>query len=263
MNRELERVDLYHRRENEYITKGLLFIIKHVLFLYFMIQSSQEPGFIVKTRILIALYFKKPKTILMKHAILVSAAALLLLSACNNNKKPGEITVKSDDGKTTATIDPNAASQSAEMMQKKVEELQKLPPYTLDQIKAMLPEELMGAKRTRFSANSAMGTAVGNAEYKINDTSSVSLSIFDCAGQAGAGVYNMQYIMAMNLQSESDEESTKTVDFKGTRAVENIHKNSGRAVFTWLAADRLLVTLDGDNVGIDALRSAADGLSFK
>jgi hypothetical protein len=70
----------------------------------------------------------------MKHVILL--AAVWMLIACNNNKKPGEITVKSEDGKTTATVDASSAAQAADAMQKKVEELQKLSAYTLDQMKA-------------------------------------------------------------------------------------------------------------------------------
>lgn len=92
----------------------------------------------------------------MKHLLLLFSATVCLLTACNNNKKPG-ITVTSEDGKTTATIQPNDLKEAADVYQKKAEELQKLSPYTLDQMKAMLPEELAGAKRAKFSANSAMG----------------------------------------------------------------------------------------------------------
>ena len=78
----------------------------------------------------------------MKHLFLFAAISILI--ACNNNKKSGEVTVTSEDGKTTATIDASNVAQAADAMQKKVEELQKLSPYTLDQMKALLPEELAG-----------------------------------------------------------------------------------------------------------------------
>jgi hypothetical protein len=185
-----------------------------------------------------------------------------LLTACNNNKKPG-VTVTSEDGKTTTTISSTDLAQVSDAFQKKTEELQKLSPYTLDQVKALLPEELAGAKRSKFSANSAMGTAYAEGEYAINDSTEVELKIFDCAGQAGAGIYSMQYLGMMNFQSESDDEYTKTIEFKGSKAVEHLDKRNNRSTLTYLAGDRLLVTLEGRNTGIDLLKQAAGGLNLK
>jgi len=198
----------------------------------------------------------------MKHVFLLFSASLCLLTACNNNKKPG-VTVTSEDGKTTTTISPTDLAQASDAFQKKTEELQKLSPYTLDQVKALLPEELAGAKRSKFSANSAMGTAYAEGEYPINDSTEIELKIFDCAGQAGSGIYNMQYFGMMNFQSESDDEYTKTIEFKGSKAVEHLDKRNNRSTLTYLAGDRLLVTLEGRNTGIDLLKQAAGGLNLK
>ena len=198
----------------------------------------------------------------MKHAFILLCAAVCLLTACNNNKKPG-ITVTSEDGKTTTTIQPNELAKVSDDFQKKTEELQKLSPYTLDQMKALLPEELAGTKRSKFSANSAMGAAYAEGEYPINDSANLELKIFDCAGQAGAGIYSMQYLGMMNFQSESDDEYTKTSEFNGGRAVEHHNKKNNRSTLTYLAGDRLLVTLEGRNTGIDLLKKVAGNLSLK
>lgn len=198
----------------------------------------------------------------MKHLLLIICACAILLTACNNNKKPG-VTVTSEDGKTTTTISPADMTETADAFQKKSEELQKLSPYTLDQMKALLPEELAGAKRSKFSANSAMGAAYAEGEYPINDSTDLELKIFDCAGQAGAGIYSMQYLGMMNFQSESDNEYTKTIDFKGGKAVEHHDKNSNRSTLTYLAGERLLVTLEGRNTGVDMLKQAAGSLNIK
>jgi hypothetical protein len=199
----------------------------------------------------------------MKHVFLLFSAITCMLIACNNNKKPGEVTVTSEDGKTTATIQPGDLTQASDAFQKKTEELQKLSPYTLDQMKALLPEELAGAKRSKFSANSAMGAAFAEGDYPINDSTELELKIFDCAWQAGAGIYSMQYLAMMNFQSESDNEYTKSIDFKGSKAVEHFDKRSNRATLTYVAADRLLVTLEGRNTGVDLLKQAAGSLNLK
>ncbi len=198
----------------------------------------------------------------MKHLFLLFIASVCVLTACNNNKKPG-ITVTSEDGKTTTTIQPNDLAKVSEDFQKKTEELQKLSPYTLDQMKAMLPDELAGAKRSKFSANSAMGAAYAEGEYPINDSTNLELKIFDCAGQAGAGIYSMQFLGMMNFESENDDEYTKTIEFNGAKAVEHLNKSNNRSTLTYLAGDRLLVTLEGRNTGIDFLKQAAGSLSLK
>jgi hypothetical protein len=204
----------------------------------------------------------KSKLIIMKHAFLLFSAALCLLASCNNHKKPG-ITVTSEDGKTTTTVSPNALAETADAFTRKAEELQKLSPYTLDQMKALLPEELAGAKRSKFSANSAMGAAYAEGEYPINDSTELELKIFDCAGQAGAGIYSMQYLGLMNFQSESDDEYTKSIEFKGGKAVEHVDKRNNNSTLTYLSGDRLLVTLEGKNTGIDLLKQAAGSLNLK
>jgi hypothetical protein len=190
-------------------------------------------------------------------------ALALLLAACNSKKKSAGVTVVSDNGKEKVSIDVNQAQKASEEMQKMNEELQKMPALSLDQLKAMLPEELMGVKRKSYNASSAMGAGLATAEYEINDSSNVKLSIYDCAGPAGAGIYSMQYLGMMNIQSESDDEYTKSIDFMGGRAFEHCEKSSNDCTLTWFGSGRLLVSLEGRHTGVDALKQAAKGLNLK
>jgi hypothetical protein len=197
----------------------------------------------------------------MKYVFLFAALGILI--ACNNDNKSGEVTATSEDAITPATVDASSAAQATDAMQKKVAELQKLSPYTLDQMKAFLPEELAGAKRSKVSANSAMGAAASEGSYPVNDSTEIQVQLIDCAGEAGAGIYSMQYAGMMTFQSESDEEYTKTIDFNGSKAIEHAKKDNSTAVLSYLAADRLLVTLEGRNTGIDMLKKAAGSLNLK
>ncbi|MEP7373335.1 MAG: hypothetical protein ABI675_08055 [Chitinophagaceae bacterium] len=199
----------------------------------------------------------------MRHRFLSFCISLNLLIACNNNKQQGDITITSEDGKTTAKAEPGNPVQSEEAIQKRKEELQKLSPYTLDQIKAFLPEELAGAKRSKLSVNGAMGTAYAEGEYEINDSTRMELKLFDCAGPAGVGIYNTQYLGTISLQSEDDKEYTKTIDLNGSKAIEQWRKDGSRATIVYMAADRLFVTLEGRNTGIDLLEKAAGNLRLK
>jgi len=194
----------------------------------------------------------------MKQFILFCMAVTFILSACNNNKKTVEAT--SEDGKTTVSADVAKMQQASEEMKKQAEELQKLPPLSLDELKRLLPEQLMGTKRSKFEATSAMGTGLATAEYDLNDTTGVQVSIWDCGGPAGAGYYSTQYLTLFNIQSESDNEYTKTIDFKGQKAIEHCDKSNNHCSLTYFTGKRFMVTLEGRNFHPDGLKQAANEL---
>jgi len=198
----------------------------------------------------------------MKPVILCLLIATMSV-ACKN-KQSKTMTITSDDGKSKVAVDVSSAAAAGDEMQKKMEELKKLTPLTTDQLKALLPEELMGMKRSSFNANSMMGYASAEATYKNeNDEKNIELNIFDCAGEAGAGIYSLSYWTKMSMQSESDNGYTKTVDFGGNKAVETYEKGGDRYELTYVASDRLLVTVKGEKVGLDAVKQVAQGLNLK
>lgn len=198
----------------------------------------------------------------MKSVILCLVIVTVSIAACKNRSKT--MTITSEDGKSKVSVDVNSATAVSDDMQKKVEELKKLTPLTTDQLKTMLPDQVMGMKRSSFNANSTMGFASAEARYKNeNDDKEIELSIFDCAGEAGAGVYSLSYWTKMSMQSESDNGYTKTVDFNGGKAVETYEKGSDRYELTYVASDRLLVSVKGEKTGLDAVKQAAQGLDLK
>lgn len=195
----------------------------------------------------------------MKRLLPFCLAAATLFTACNSDKTK-EISVVSDDGKTKTTVDVNEVSKAADEMNSRVEELKKLTPYTLDELKALIPEEFMGMKRTKFSANSMMGTGFCSASYANDEGKELDVAIWDCAGEAGVGVYGMQYTALWNFQQEDDNGYQKTIDFKGGRAIEKYTKSNDEYGLTFIAKDRLLVTLQGKKMGLDGVKEAANKL---
>jgi hypothetical protein len=184
---------------------------------------------------------------------------VFLMTVACNNEKGHEVPDTSQD---QVAADPGKAAQDPGT-QKKTEELQKLSPYTLDQMNSLLPQELMGAKGSNISASSVSGVPYAEGTYPINDSSEVKVSIYDCAGDAGVGIYNIQYSNLMNFEMVSEEEYTKTIDFNGSRAIEHSKKDNSFASLTYLGAGRLLVTLEGKNTGVGMLKKAAGSLNFK
>ena len=264
-------VQVVHQRNNEINIWKLLFIASHSIFL--LPLTGAELAFkIVKTRIVVILFYSKTlssgctgrlKLPVMRKIPFIALAVALIFTACNNKKDKAETTVVSEDGKTKVTIDPTVTTNTADEMTKVMEDLKKLPPLTTDQLKALLPEELVGMKRSRFSVNSAMGFAVGEATYSSDDGKSIKLSVWDCAGEAGSGFYGLTYWSRFNMQSETDDGYTKSVDFNGAKAIESYRKGANQHQLMWTANNRLLISVEGDNTGLDLVKQAASSLNLQ
>ena len=149
----------------------------------------------------------------MKRVFVFLFISCIAITACNSHGD--KITVKDDKG-NKATIDVSDAKEAAKKVEEnagKAEELKKLTPLTIDQVKALIPNELMGMNRSSFSANSAMGVSVGNGTYKGENDKEMNLEIIDCAGEMGAngticafllyGIFNRKMIMAIRKQLTS------------------------------------------------------------
>lgn len=194
----------------------------------------------------------------MKKLWMFTIATGLVFTAC----KP-KTTITSEDGNSKVSVDLSNVQNTADEMNKKIEELKKLPPLTVAQIKVMLPEELLGIKRTNFNSTSAMGFATGDAEYRKDDTTTIRLSIWDCAGEAGSGFYALNYWTKMSMESENENGYTKTVDFMGGKAVEDYKKDNDAYTLTFTSNDRLMITLAGQHIPLSTLQEVAKSLNLK
>ena len=166
----------------------------------------------------------------MKKLVAGAAVIILLIAACNNNKKPGEITIKGKDGESV-TINTNDLTEKANELKASMEELQNLKPYSLEQMKALVPAEIMGTPQSDYEAVNFSGVSQASAKYKMNDSAKVKLSIMDGAGTAGYGMYNMRLLM--NFEQDNEREYTKSTEFNGTKAVENCKKKRNDCSFTF------------------------------
>jgi hypothetical protein len=213
---------------------------------------------IVKT--LTFIFILKPTLLAMRQFTFSILIVACLLTACNNNKKTVEAT--SADGKTTIATDASITQHVTDEMKKEAETLQKLPALSLEELKALLPEHIMGAKRQNYQATSATGAGLATAEYQLNDSTEIQVSIWDCAGPGGAGIYSSRYLGMFNMISENDREYTKTIDFKGQKAIEHCNNSSSQCSITYFTGKRYMVTLEGQNMHPDGLKQAANELKI-
>jgi len=198
----------------------------------------------------------------MKKNYLLLALCITLISSCKN-KQNGAVTITDKDGKEQVTIDPEKMKDAAADMEKIKEELANLTPVTADQLKAMVPAQLMSTPHENLDVSTSTGASIASAEYKINDSTNIKLSIIDCAGPGGAGIYSLQYLGMMNVQEDTDEEYTKTINFNGAKAFEHCDKTDNECSFIYFARGRFLISLEGEGVKMGALKQAANGLDIK
>jgi hypothetical protein len=196
----------------------------------------------------------------MKRVISLLLPAALLFCACNEKTKAGK---PAADSITAAGKLPAAGTErkpgAPEDTPASTEALQKLNPLTTAQLNTLTPEKWMGAERSNSTIESSMGYGMAEADYRINDSTRIHLTVIDCAGPAGAGLYNMQFLS--RYDQDSEEEYTKTIPFKSGRAIETCQKKSKDCKLTFFTRNRLLVTLEGHNMETTALKQAASGLS--
>jgi hypothetical protein len=199
----------------------------------------------------------------MKRFFIVWISFSMLLMACNN-KKTAETT--GDPKKDSVTKQDEEAAKLKEadqQMEKMKDELTKLTPLSLDELKALVPENLMGAQRKSIDASSGAGANMAVGEYAINDSMSVVLTIFDCAGPGGSGIYTQQFQGLQSNLQETEEEYLKSTEINGAKGFEHCDKLSNNCTVTFFTGKRYLIALEGTKVGAPALREAASQLRFK
>lgn len=193
----------------------------------------------------------------MKRIFSILIGSLLLLTACDNSSKE-------EKARTDSLAKETERKRVAEEGKEKVaEDLQKLTPLTEDELKTKFPETLMDATLSNYSFSDNMGASIGHAEYTINDSSSVMLTISDCAGPGGAGLYNLQFGGQLEYNTDNDNEYTKVIDFSGGKAIEFCKKKTVECSFLYFSGGRYLVMLEGNNVNAGELKKLAAGLKVR
>ena len=199
----------------------------------------------------------------MKRVFISLMAVCIVFAACKGRND--KITIKDEKG-NKATIDVSSINEAAKKMEENADEaekLKKLTPLSIDQVKALIPNELLGMQRSSFSANSAMGVSVGKGTYKGDGDKELDIEIIDCAGEVGASWYTMRYFSLWNFQQEDDNGYQKTIDFNGGKAIEKYTKSNDRYELTYFGNDRFIVQINGEKIGIDGIKQVASNLNLK
>ena len=87
--------------------------------------------------------------------------------------------------------------------------------------------------------------------------------MYDCAGELGSANYFENYWNYLNVNKQTEQDFTRTIDFEGGKAVETYKKDINLSTFTFVIRGRLVIILEGKNMQPGELESAAKKLHQK
>jgi len=158
----------------------------------------------------------------------------------------------------------------AEEMEEEGEKLLKATPMSNAELKKLLPENLIGYPRKKFSVGNGLmvGLAQGEAEYEVDKKAraKIKLSIIDGAGEAGSAIVNMMRLgFAREFEEENESGYSKSTTIRGYKAIEEVRtrRDKTNSEFKMLVANRFLVQVEGKSVDVSEVKKAIDKLDFK
>lgn len=198
---------------------------------------------------------------------LIFAMSAILLISCSKTEKTEEKSGGLSEAYSNVK-NLNKLSNSMDDITKNTDELKKLTPLSNDELKPLLPEQLLGLKRTELSVgdNAMMNMSSAESSYNNEDSSKkVNLQIMDGAGETGSAVVSM-LMMSLNMDREKITETgfEKSKEIKGMKAMVSENKNGEipNSEIQMIANNRYLITLRGDGISAEELEKAVSELNF-
>ena len=190
--------------------------------------------------------------------------SILVLTLVSCSKKEEKIEEKSGGITDIVSGVKNYSNLSKSMsdVTKNIEVLKKTTPLSNDELKAILPENLLGLKRSEYSVGDAtmMNLSSAEAKYKNEDKSkTMSLEIMDGAGETGSAMVSI-LMMGLNMNKEKETETgfEKTTEIDGMKALVSEEKREDHvsSKIQIIAKNRYLLTISGRGFSYDELSKA-------
>ncbi|GAA4277474.1 hypothetical protein [Aquimarina mytili] len=203
----------------------------------------------------------------MKKTI-IAMLSLALCMSCGSDKQkekePGLFDII--DG----VSDLNKLAKEVEEIEEEGEKLLKATPISNEELKAILPESLVGFTRKKFSVGNQFmaDVAMAEAEYENEDGDMISLSIIDGAGETGSAMISLSRLgFSRDFEEQTDTGYKKSITLNGYKAVEEKEKDtyndSEDSKIDLMIANRFIVSLEGNNVPLQKIKKSVNELDLK
>ena len=190
--------------------------------------------------------------------LLFSIAILASFTACEN-----PVSKKIKETKETVS-NTRKAVKEMEKVQEDMEDLKNEEPLTNEELKAWLPDEINGMKRTGYKAGQTafMQIAQIEATYQNEDKSKkLHVQIMDGAGEMGAAATaGMRILFSQDFEEEDEYKVRRTLMKNGSKAVEEYRKDGSRSEVQYMQDNRFYIMVRGTNMDLDETWDAIDEL---
>lgn len=195
----------------------------------------------------------------------VGLVAVIVCSGCMRKAKRDQIreTVKSMQAAAEQMQKAGPAISQMEQAAKAMEQAAKatpVEPVDFRELKALLPAELAGMKRTSVEGekNGAMGMSIAKAEARYeNDGASVKITVSDFGGLSGFAAM-AQFGWAMQeIDRETENGYEKTITLAGNKAIEKYNKEGKNGEVRIMIKSRFMVEIEGNGIDMAAIKAAA------
>jgi hypothetical protein len=168
----------------------------------------------------------------------------------------GQLQKQAAQAGKTAGEDLSAAVQN---VQAAVATVKKVDPVDFQQLKATLPETLVGLKRTGLTGEKAgaMGMVFSRAEatYESQDAETrLTVRVVDNAGLAGAAAAAQVAWATVEVEKETDNGYEKSVTVDGFKGMERYQKDSRSGSVCVLIQGRFVIEVEASGVESATLR---------
>ena len=197
---------------------------------------------------------------------LIMATAVLLLVACSKEEKVKEEKTGGLSDLVSTAKNYGKVSSSMQDVTKNMESLKNIQPLTNDELKAALPETILGLKRKELSVgdNSMMNLSTAEGKYANDENKRIKVEIIDGAGETGSAMVSIM-IMGLNVNKEKTTESgfEKSTEINGVKSIVSEDKNGEKiqSKIQTVLKNRYLVTLSADGFSYEELKTALDELN--
>ncbi|MDN3607769.1 hypothetical protein [Kaistella yonginensis] len=197
---------------------------------------------------------------------LMLATAVLMLVACSKEEKVKEEKTGGLSDLISTAKNYSTINNSLQDVNKNIENLKNLIPLTNEELKAVLPEQLLGLKRKELSVgdNAMMNLSTAEAKYADEDNKRIKVEIVDGAGETGSAMVSIM-VMGLNVNKEKTTESgfEKSTEINGVKSIvsENKYGDNIKSKIQTVVKNRYLVTLEGEGFTYEELKNTLGELN--
>ncbi|HTO35464.1 MAG: hypothetical protein WCY77_01310 [Weeksellaceae bacterium] len=198
----------------------------------------------------------------MKKYVLTTVCALFLFSCGKDN--PVSQKVKELKETKDAVSNMSKSAREIQNMQGDMEKLKEIEPLTNDELKAWLPDDVLGMSRKSFKAGETgfINVSSISASYSNEDKSKTfSITVYDGAGEMGALVTaGFRMMIAQDFEEEDENGFKRTSKKDGKKIIEQF--KNGNSEIQLMEGDRFFLEAKGKGMDIDETWKAIEALKL-